>query len=162
VNELKSKINAYASVKEVYFQQSLIDMINKNIRTLGLVIIAFSLLLFFIAAALINNTIRLSLYSRRLLIKSMKLVGATRGFIRRPFVFKGILQGFYGAMIANVLLVILLYFSKKEIPELVEMQDYEMILTLMGGVTLAGILISGISTFFAVNKYLNRNTQELY
>lgn len=162
VNELKSKINAYASVKEVYFQQSLIDMINKNIRTLGLVIIAFSLLLFFIAAALINNTIRLSLYSRRLLIKSMKLVGATRGFIRRPFVFKGVLQGFYGAMIANVLLVILLYFSKKEIPELVEMQDYEMILTLMGGVTLAGILISGISTFFAVNKYLNRNTQDLY
>ena len=105
MNTLKTQISAFGAVKEVYYQQSLIDMINKNMRTLGLVILGFSGLLFFIAAALINNTIRLSLYSRRLLIKSMKLVGATRGFIRRPFVIGGIMQGFYGALIANVLLV---------------------------------------------------------
>jgi len=131
-------------------------------RTLGLVILGFSGLLFFIAAALINNTIRLSLYSRRLLIKSMKLVGATRGFIRRPFVVGGIMQGFYGATIANVLLAVLLYFSRKEIPDLVEIQDYNMILSLMGGVLAAGVFIAGISTYFAVNKYLRRNTQDLY
>ncbi|HMT29494.1 MAG TPA: hypothetical protein PKD91_09475 [Bacteroidia bacterium] len=153
VNVLKSQISSFPAVKEVYYQQSLIDMINKNMRTLGLVILGFSGLLFFIAAALINNTIRLSLYSRRLLIKSMKLVGA---------VWSGIMQGFYGALIANILLAVLLYFSRKEIPDLVEIQDYKMILTLMGGVVASGIFISGISTFFAVNKYLRRNTQDLY
>src|SRR5688572_7006789 len=160
VNQLKSSILAFSTVKEVYYQQSLIDMINKNMRTLGLIILGFSSLLLFIAAALINNTIRLSLYSKRLLIKSMKLVGATRGFITKPFVLTGIVQGFYGAMIANILLFVLLYFSRKEIPELVEIQDYKMLVTLMGGVIVAGILIAGISTFFAVNKYLRRNTQE--
>jgi len=162
VNALKTQISVFRAVKEVYYQQSLIDMINKNMRTLGLVILGFSGLLFFIAAALINNTIRLSLYSRRLLIKSMKLVGATRGFIRRPFVVGGIMQGFYGATIANVLLAVLLYFSRKEIPDLVEIQDYNMILSLMGGVLAAGVFIAGISTYFAVNKYLRRNTQDLY
>lgn len=162
VNALKSRISSFGIVKEVYYQQSLIDMINKNMRTLGLVILGFSSLLLFIAAALINNTIRLSLYSRRLLIKSMKLVGATRGFIRRPFVLSGIMQGFYGAIIANILLIILLYFSRIEIPDLVEIQDYNMILTLMSGVVVTGIFISGISTYFAVNKYLSRQNQELY
>jgi cell division transport system permease protein len=162
VNALQSRISSFAAVKEVYYQQSLIDMINKNIRTFGLVILGFSALLFFVAAALINNTIRLSLYSKRLLIKSMKLVGATRGFIRRPFLWSGVMQGFTGAIIANILLAVLLYFSRREIPDLVQIQDFEMIGILMGGVTLAGILISVISTFFAVNKYLNRNTQDLY
>jgi cell division transport system permease protein len=162
VNDLKSRIGAYAAVKEVYFQQSLIDMINKNIRTFGLIILTFSALLFFIAAALINNTIRLSLYSRRLLIKSMKLVGATRGFIRKPFVLSGIMQGFLGAIFANVLLIGMLYLAAKEIPDLVVISDYEMILILMGGIIAAGVFISGVSTLFAVNKYLNRNTQDLY
>lgn len=159
---LKEKIISFPIVKEVDYQQSLIDMINRNIRTFGLIILGFSAILFFIAAALINNTIRLSLYSKRLLIKSMKLVGATRGFIRRPFVWSGILQGLYGAVVANLLLAGLMYFAAKEIPDLAELTDAKMTLTLMGGVIAAGILISGVSTFFAVNKYLNRNTQELY
>ncbi len=162
VSALQSRISAFAAVKEVYYQQSLIDMINKNIRTFGLVILGFSALLFFVAAALINNTIRLSLYSKRLLIKSMKLVGATRGFIRRPFLWSGIMQGFTGAIIANILLAVLLYFSRREIPDLVQIQDFEMIGILMGSVIVAGIFISLVSTFFAVNKYLNRNTQDLY
>lgn len=162
IEALKAKIISFPVVKEVDYQQSLIDMINRNIRTFGLIILGFSAILFFIAAALINNTIRLSLYSKRLLIKSMKLVGATRGFIRKPFVWSGILQGFYGALIANLLLAGLMYLTGKQIPDLAELSDAKMILTLMGGVIAAGILISGISTFFAVNKYLNRNTQELY
>lgn len=162
VNELKSRIGSFASVKEVYFQQSLIDAINKNIRTFGIVILGFSALLFFIAAALINNTIRLALYSRRLLIKSMKLVGATRGFIRKPFLLSGIMQGLLGALFANILLAGLLFVASKEIPDLAAISDFQMILTLMGGVVIAGVFISGVSTFFAVNKYLNRNTQDLY
>ena len=82
-------------------------------------------MLLFIAAALINNTIRLSLYSRRLLIKSMKLVGATRGFIRKPFVMSGMMQGFYGAIIANITVSGIALFFTKEIPDLVEIQDYK-------------------------------------
>jgi cell division transport system permease protein len=162
VRELKAKISGFSAVKEVYYQQSLIDMINKNMRTLGLLILGFSTLLFIIAAALINNTIRLALYSRRLLIKSMKLVGATKGFIMKPFVKSGIVQGLYGAIIADLLLCGLLYISQKEIPDLIEIQDYRLILILMGTILATGIFISGISTFFAVNKYLRRNTEDLY
>jgi cell division transport system permease protein len=162
VNTLKTIISASPAVKEIYYQESLVEKINTNMRTLGLVILGFGALLFFIAAALINNTIRLSLYSKRLLIKSMKLVGATRSFIRKPFVMSGIFQGLLGAIIANFLLIGLLYFAKQQIPELVEIQDYNMIITLMGAVIVAGIFISGISTFFAVNKYLARGTEDLY
>jgi cell division transport system permease protein len=162
VNTLKTMISASPAVKEIYYQESLVEKINTNMRTLGLVILGFGALLFFIAAALINNTIRLSLYSKRLLIKSMKLVGATRSFIRQPFVMSGIFQGLLGAIIANFLLIGLLYFAKQQIPELVEIQDYKMISTLMGAVIVAGIFISGISTFFAVNKYLARGTEDLY
>jgi len=162
VNTLKTMISASPAVKEIYYQESLVEKINTNMRTLGLVILGFGALLFFIAAALINNTIRLSLYSKRLLIKSMKLVGATRSFIRKPFVMSGVVQGLLGAIIANFLLTGLLYFAKQQIPELVEIQDYNMIITLMGAVIISGIFISGISTFFAVNKYLSRGTEDLY
>ncbi len=162
VNQIKSLIVAHPAVKEVRYQESQIDMINKNMRTLGMIILGFSGLLLLIAAALINNTIRLSLFSKRLLIKSMILVGATRGFIRKPFLTNGVMQGLYGGLIANVLLLVLLWFSRRKIPDLVEIQDYTMILTLMLGGVVAGILIAFASTFFAVNKYLRSNTQDLY
>ncbi len=93
VNALKERISEYPVVKEVYFQQSLIDSVNKNIRMFSLVILGFSLLLALVAGALINNTIRIALYSKRLVIKSMRLVGATKGFIQKPFVINGVLQG---------------------------------------------------------------------
>jgi cell division transport system permease protein len=159
---IKSIISSSPAVKEIHYQESLIHSINKNVRTLALVILGFSALLLFIAAALINNTIRLALYSKRLLIKSMKLVGATRAFIRKPFMISGVMQGFYGALIANILLIGVLYLARMEIPELGDIQDLEMLSILMGGVTLMGILISAASTFFAVNKYLRRNTEDLY
>jgi cell division transport system permease protein len=162
VNRLRSVITAHPAVKEVIYQESLIDMINKNMRTLGMIILGFSALLFLIAAALINNTIRLSLYSKRMLIKSMILVGATRGFVRKPFLTGGFMQGLYGGLIANLLLLVLLWFSRQQIPDLVAIQDYQMIMTLMGGIVLAGVVIAVASTFFAVNKYLRSNTQDLY
>src|SRR5690606_39280570 len=90
------KVSANEMVKEVVYQESLIDMVNKNIRTIGIVILAFTALLLVIAVALINNTIRLAIYSQRFLIKSMQMVGATKGFIRRPFIGYGILHGLLG------------------------------------------------------------------
>jgi len=150
------------NVKEVFYQKSLVHLINKNLKKISIIILGFSILLLIIAIALINNTIRLSVYSKRFLIKSMQLVGATQAFIRRPFILEGILHGIMGAFIAILLLVGILYFSQKEIPELINLQDADLFISIFGFVILLGIIISWISTFFAVKKYLNLKADSLY
>jgi cell division transport system permease protein len=162
---IENFVNTYTNhkaVQEIRYEHSLMETINKNLRRISLIILGFGALLFFIMGVLINHTIRLSLYARRMLIKSMQLVGATRGFIRRPFMKKGLLSGFYGAIAANILLFGLLYFAQKQIPELFGMQDIKLVITLMGSVIVLGILISGASTLFAVNKYLRKRYDELF
>lgn len=159
---IEKKLNESKVVKEIYYQRSLIDMINENIKTLSLILLVFTGLLFLVAVALINNTIRLSLYSKRFLIKTMQLVGATRSFIRSPFAFKGILNGFYGGLIAIILLSLMLYLAYLEIPELFAIQKLELIGWIFGIIVLTGIFISWISTIFAVNKYLRVKVDDLY
>lgn len=149
-------------VKEVIYQKSLVSMINENVQKISLVILGFSSLLMIIALALINNTIRLSIYSKRFIIKTMQLVGATQGFIRRPFVLNGIKHGIYGAIIAIGMLIGVLYFAQKQLPELAELQDQNMLATLFGIVIILGIIISWISTSLAVRKYLRLKSDELY
>lgn len=149
-------------VKEVIYQKSLVSMINENVQKISLVILGFSSLLMIIALALINNTIRLSIYSKRFIIKTMQLVGATQGFIRRPFVLNGIKHGIYGAIIAILMLVGVLYFAQRQMPELVELQDQNMLATLFGLVVILGIVISWISTSLAVRKYLRLKSDDLY
>lgn len=162
VTDFKDKVSTYPGVKEVYFQQSLIESVNQNIRMFSLVILGFSLLLALVAGALINNTIRIALYSKRLVIKSMRLVGATKGFILKPFVVNGILQGLMGSVIANALLSVLIWYSGREIPDLAAITDLAMVLQLMVAVMVIGMLISGVSTFVSVNRYLKRNSAELF
>jgi cell division transport system permease protein len=149
-------------VKEVIYQKSLVSMINENVQKISLVILGFSSLLMIIALALINNTIRLSIYSKRFIIKTMQLVGATQGFIRRPFVPNGIKHGIYGAIIAILMLIGVLYFAQRQMPELVELQDQNMLATLFGLVVILGIIISWISTSLAVRKYLRLKSDDLY
>lgn len=149
-------------VKELVYQKSLVSIINENVKKISLVILIFSGLLMTIALALINNTIRLSIYSKRFIIKTMQLVGATQGFVRRPFVFKGIKHGIYGAIIAILMLVAVLYFAQKQLPELVELQDEKMLITLFGLVIVVGVIISWISTSLAVRKYLRLKSDELH
>lgn len=149
-------------VKEVIYQKSLVNLINENVKKISLVILGFSSLLMIIALALINNTIRLSIYSKRFIIKTMQLVGATQGFIRRPFVLNGIKHGIYGAIIAIVMLIGVLYFAQKQLPELAELQDQKMLATLFGLVIVLGIIISWISTSSAVSKYLRLRSDDLY
>ncbi len=149
-------------VKEVFYQKDLVSLVNENIKNISMVLIVFSLLLLIIAIALINNSIRLALYSKRFIIKTMQLVGATPGFIRRPFVWRGILNGVYGAMIAISLLMGLLYYLQKKLPELFAIQDVEMLASLFGMVLLLGIIITWISTSLAVRKYLRMTTDKLY
>ncbi|MBN8701460.1 MAG: cell division protein FtsX [Bacteroidetes bacterium] len=149
-------------IKEVIYQKNLIATVNENVKKISLVILVFSFLLMIIALALINNTIRLSIYSKRFIIRTMQLVGATQGFIRRPFVLKGILHGIYGAIIAIVLLSGLLYLVSRQFPDIMQLQDTTMLLTLFGAVVLMGIVISGISTALAVRKYLRIKPEDLY
>lgn len=149
-------------IKEVIYQKSLVSQINDNVKKVSLVILIFTGLLMVIALALINNTIRLSIYSKRFIIKTMQLVGATQGFIRRPFVLKGIKHGIYGALIAIALLTALLYFAQQQIPELAELQDLKMLGILYGFVIGLGIIISWISTSLAVRKYLRLKSNALY
>ncbi|MDQ3192137.1 MAG: permease-like cell division protein FtsX [Bacteroidota bacterium] len=149
-------------IKEVFYQKSLVEMVNENLKKISFILLGFSLLLLMIAIVLINNTIRLSIYSKRFLIKSMQLVGATRGFIRKPFILNGIAQGILGALIAIGLLVGVLYLAQQEIPELFELQDRQLFLFIFGIVLVLGILISWICTTFAVTKFLRLKTEDLY
>ena len=149
-------------VKEVYYQKSLVHIINKNVRRISLILLGFSLLLLFIAMALINNTIRLSVYSKRFTIRSMQLIGATEQFIRRPFILKGLLQGVISAVITMLLISIIIMALKSNIPELAVLIGPELIVFLFAIILIIGMLFVGISTYFAVNKYLRMRTERLY
>ncbi len=162
IESIEKELLANPGVKEIFYQKPLVQAINKNLRRISLVLLGFSGLLLIIAVALINNTIRLSVYSKRFLIRSMQLVGATRGFIRRPFIYKGIFQGIYSAFLAILILVGIIYVSVKELPELLELQDINLFIILFSSIILCGILISWLSTFFAIHKYLRMRTDDLY
>lgn len=162
VEWIEGEILRYEVVREMVYDESVMDLVNKNVNKISLFILVFSAMLFLIAMALINNTIRLVIYSQRFTIRTMQLVGATRGFIRRPFIFKGIIHGIFAAIIAIAFLIGTLYMTQREVPELIEIQDIELIGTIFVGVIVAGILISWISTLFAVRKYLKLRTDELY
>ncbi|WP_156308378.1 cell division protein FtsX [Sphingobacterium endophyticum] len=157
-----NKIGKNSRIKEVVYQESLIDMVNKNIRVISIVILAFTVVLLIIAVALINNTIRLAIYSQRFLIKSMQLIGATKGFIRKPYILYGIAHGLIGALIAILLLILTLQFAQKQVPELVFLRDWFEFAMIFAIVLGLGILISSASTYFAVTKYLRAKSASLY
>jgi cell division transport system permease protein len=149
-------------ISDVKYRKDYLTQLNDNIENITLGLLVMCSLLLVIAIALINNTIRLSIYSKRFLIKSMQLVGATQGFIRRPFLFSGILQGLYGGALAVGLLGGLFYLSVNYIPDLFELQDAVTLGILFGGMGLMGILITWFSTLFSVQKYLRLKSDELY
>lgn len=162
VARIEKMLLSNPEVKEVFYQKSLVELVNNNIRKISFSILGFSLLLMLISTALINNTIRLSVYSKRFIIRTMLLVGATRSFIMRPFVLKGLLNGLISSLIAIVLLMLLLYFALEEIPELMQLQDVQMYIVLVIFIIGLGILISWLSTWLAVRKYLRMKTDNLY
>jgi cell division transport system permease protein len=159
---IKQKILINSNVKEVFYQESLVDVVNKNVRKIGIILLVFSLLLLVIAIALINNTIRLSVYSKRFIIRSMQLVGATHRFISKPFIVLGIIHGIIGSFISILLLIGVIYLSQRELPELVNLQDIDLFLSLFGMEILLGIIISWLSNYFAVRKYIRIKTDSLY
>ena len=159
---IKEEIVQDTKVKEVFYEPSLVEAVNENVKKISLLLLVPSVLLLIIAIALINNSIRLAVFSKRLLIRSMQLVGATNGFIRRPFVWKGIGNGLYGAFIAIAVLIGFIYWLQTQVPDLIELQDIELFASLFGIVTALGILISWLCTIFAVKKYLRMKSDQLY
>ncbi len=162
IDILSKQLQANPMINEVRYQKSLVDMINQNIRIISLIILAFAAVLLIIAVALINNTIRLAIYSQRFLIKSMQLVGATSDFIRKPFLLYGVLHGLIGGLISIILLILSLFFAQQQIPELIILRNYAEFAVVFLIVIGAGILISGMSTYFAVSKYLRLRLNDLY
>lgn len=159
---IEKELLEYEGISDIYYRKTLVHEINDNVRKISLILSAFSILLLLISISLINNTIRLSVYSRRFLIHTMQLVGATRGFIRRPFLLTGVLQGFLGSLIGVVFIIGSIYLAQDQIDEVLHIMDLRLLGILFLGVLLTGIIISYISSFFAVNKYLNLSKDELY
>lgn len=162
IDKVTKEITGKPIVKEVKYQPSLVDSMNRNMKAISLVILCFGGLLLFIALALINNTIRLAIYSQRFLIKSMQLVGATKNFIRKPFLTMAILHGILAGLLATLMVMGVLYLARNEIPELIVMQDYAEFGILFAGLIILGILISLFSTYFAVTRYLRLKIDALY
>lgn len=149
-------------VSEVQYQPSLVESINRNLRTITWILLSFSILLILVSIALINNTIRISLYARRLLIRSMLLVGATKGFIRGPFLVRSITNGLSGGIIAILLLAAIMYVAILKIPELSLIRDYRLMGIVAAGLLIIGVILSLVCTVFAVNKYLRYRTENIY
>ena len=159
---LQAQLLKNTDVKEVHYQKSLVNVINKNVNRIGLALMVASLILLIIAITLIRNTIRLSIYSKRFLVRSMQLVGATPAYIRRPFIRSGVLQGFFGALLADAALALLLYGLSQRLPELMLVQDYQIIIGIFVGILLLGMLLGGLSTRIALRKYLHADVDRLY
>ena len=166
LNRLKQLLEKNdANVREVYYQEALVQQIDKITSTIGVILLSMSLIMGFISIILIHNTIRLTLYARRFLIKSMQLVGATQGFIRGPFITRGVLMGLFSGLLAicaiGLLIIMLLHsYNLTEVPEL--MQDNFQTGILFFSVILLGILISGLSSYYAINKYLKMKLDDLF
>ena len=159
---IESQLLENTDIKEVYYQKSLIDLINNNIRKIAIVLMIVSLALLFIAVALIRNTIRLSIYSKRFLVRSMQLVGATESFIRRPFLKQGVSQGFFGGLLADLFLVGILYWISKRVPDLILIQDMYVIGAILLTVIVLGVVLAWFSTRAALDKFLKADLDKLY
>ena len=162
IAKIEKKLLAKPEIKEVFYQKSLIDLINTNLNKVSLVLLGFSAVMLFIAMVLINNTIRLAIYAKRFLIRSMQLVGATEGFISLPFLQKAFANGLLSSFLAILLLSVTIYLSVEQLPELLALQDNLRLLILGVLIIAMGVGISWGSTYLSVKKYLRIKTDLLY
>ncbi|MEG1837846.1 MAG: permease-like cell division protein FtsX [Bacteroidaceae bacterium] len=151
-----------SNIQDVLYQKDLIDAVNENIRNISLVLLCLAMVLTFISFALINNTIRLAIYSKRFLIHTMKLVGASWGFIRRPFLVRNIWIGIIAAMVADGILMGTAYTLVSYTPELIEIITPEVMAVVSMAVLLFGVVITFLCAFFSINKYLRMKASSLY
>ena len=162
IAEISRDIEESDFVDETTYDKPLIGLLNENIKRISFWVLVISGIFTFIAVLLINSSIRLSVYSKRFIIKTMQMVGATKGFIRRPFIWKSVKLGFIGIVLALVGVSFVLYYLDKSFDELGILEDLINIGIVYGAVLLIGILITWISTYFATQRFLNLKTDELY
>ncbi len=162
IDKIQKELSANPLVTEVVYDPNLIQLVNENIERIGLMLLGAILLLLVIAIALINSSIRLTIYSRRFLIKTMQLVGATKSFIQKPFLIRSVRLGTVGAMVASILLAIVGAAVSQYLPEIIELMSIPLLVAVFFVMLSLGILISLVSTWFAVNKFLKLKTDEIY
>ena len=159
IAKIKTNLKRFSFIKDVYYQPSLVSFINSNVKKMGIVGIVLSILLLMIAISLINNTVRLSIFSKRMHIRTAQLVGATKSYIRKPFIIKNIFSGILSAALSSLILVGVVIVLQKNFEDIITVQGISLI---VGFIFIFGILITGISGRFAVSKYLNLKTDDLH
>ncbi|MBQ0734622.1 cell division protein FtsX [Aquimarina celericrescens] len=162
IEGISTSITRKNFVDEVIYDKPLISLLNDNIKKISFWVLLISGIFTFIAVLLINSSIRLSVYSKRFIIKTMQMVGATKKFIRGPFIWKSVRLGMIGAIVALTGVGVVLYYLNKTFPELALLDDEILLIILFLGVFGIGVLITWISTFFATQRFLNLRTDELY
>ena len=160
--EIEKKYKDNQFVSEVSYDKPLIDLLTKNVRKISLFILIFSTLATLIVIVLINGSIRLSVYSKRFTIKTMQMVGATKRFIRKPFIWRSVRLGIIGGIVALIELAVVLFYLNKQFPQFGIIENRVELSILFGVIFLIGILITWFSTFFATQRFLNLRTDELY
>lgn len=159
---VKKEIRRSGIVDEVVYQQSLVEKLNTNLKKISVVLGVFIVLLLFISFVLINNTVRLNVFSRRFTIHTMKLVGATKSFIRAPFMVQAVFQGLFSALLATLMLVGILFFVRSEFAQLFEVFRLDLLLVVIGVVIFSGVVICTISTALVVGHLVSLSKEELY
>ena len=159
---IEKKLRSNTNIQDVLYRKDLLQMVNDNMKRIGLILLALAAVLMAISFALISNTIRLMIYSKRFLIYTMKLVGATNGFIRRPFISANIVNGIFAAFLAIVMMIGFFYYLTSEISDMMQLFDMKMLFVVFGIIIVLGVLISVFSTYLAVNRYLKMKIDNLY
>ena len=162
IAKIEKLIKKNTNIQEVLYQRELIDLVNENIRNISLVLLTLAVVLTLISFALINNTIRLAIYSKRFLIHTMKLVGASWGFIRRPFLRRNIWSGVLASIMADAILMGAAYWLVSYEPELIRVITPEVMLLVSGSVLVFGIIITFLCAYLSINKYLRMKASTLY
>ena len=159
---LQQQLTKNDLIHEVFYQKDLVEKINENIRKMSIFLLSFCILLFIISFTLINNTIRLTVYSKRFLIRTMKLVGATNKFIKGPFLSESIYNGVYSSLVAICMLLAVFQLLQSDMPDFLNIQDFKSMGIIFACIFVAGILFTWLSTFFALRKYLRIKESEIY
>jgi len=162
MDSIKNEISKISGVYEVTYVKNLVSSINQNLTKISLILIGFTLIMIIVVIVLINNTIKLALFSQRFLIRSMQLVGATQGFIIKPFLLRSVLHGFLGAIFASGAILLVLNYAYRKIEELRDLEDRNLIIVLLGSLLISGIILGFLSTYRAARKYMNMSLDELY
>jgi cell division transport system permease protein len=161
-SQVENKIRQNPMVADIVYDKQLITLVNDNVQRISMWILIISGVFAFISVLLINSSMRLSIYANRFIIKTMQMVGATKSFIRKPFIYRSVVLGFIGSVLAILALIGLLVYININYPTLVIFKDIELTVAVLVGVLLLGVLITWLSTYFATQRFLNLRTDDLY